>query len=176
MKHLSQARPYANAAYLFAKEHGVVRQWLELLNQLAEIFRDEALLALLKHPKFDARVVIETLMNKLGSKDVHGKNFLMLLAENHRLALLPEIAEIFAEDVKRDTAIREVTLTSAMKLAKAEIKALEKALETKFKQPISMTVVEDPSLIGGVIVQSGDYVMDASLRGQLQHLKQNLTL
>ncbi len=176
MKHLSQARPYAHAAYLFAKERGVVAQWGEFLNKLAEIFSDEALLVLLKHPKFDPAVVIEILLDKLSNQDIHAKNFLLLLAENHRLMLLPEIAELFAECVKRDAAIREVTLTSAMKLAKSEIKTIEKNLEAQFKQPIHITITEDPTLIGGVIVRSGDYVLDASLQGQLQHLKQNLTL
>ena len=72
-------------------------------------------------------------------------------------------------------AIREVLIRSAMKLSAADLKALNTTLAAQFKQSVEITVVEEAALIGGLIIESGDYVKDGSLRGQLNQLKHTLT-
>lgn len=177
MKHYTLARPYAKAAYLFAVDANKVEAWAGFLGQMAELLSDETLRHALKHPQFKVQQLIDVAVEKLGDEDGgHFQNFLRLLAEKHRLGLLPEIHELFLEDVKKGTECRAVLVKSAFKLSKSEIKALETQLTKQFKQTVDLNVVEDASLIGGMIIESGDYVQDGSLSGQLQRLKQNLTL
>ncbi len=177
MKHYTLARPYAKAAYLFAKEADKLKTWTQFLEKMAALVDDETMQAILKHPQFNAQILIDLAVEKLGDNDVrHFQNFLMLLHENRRLALLPEIYELFLEDVKGESAAREVSVKSAAKLSKAEITALRAKLASQFNQPVDLEIIQDASLIGGMIIESGDYVMDSSLQGQLQRLKQELTL
>ena len=177
MKHYTLARPYAKAAYLFATESGKVAAWCDFLEKMAELLADESFTPLLKHPSFKLETFIELTIDRLGIEDTaHFRNFLLLLHENHRLSLLAEIYELFLADLKKDIDCREVVVKSAFSLSKAEINTLEADLAVHFKQAVNITVVEDASLIGGIMIESGDYVRDASLAGQLQRLKQNLTL
>lgn len=175
MKYYSQARPYAKAAYLFARDADQIKAWLNFLQKMASFLNDTILQSAIKHPHFNAHAFINLVLQKLDRASLsHFKNFLMLLAEKKRLLLLPEIYELFLKDVKHATACREVVLTTAMPLSQEDIKRIEVKLTAQFQQGIEMKIVENPALIGGFIVQSGDYVMDGSLTGQLQRLKQNL--
>lgn len=175
MKNYTLARPYAKAAYLFAKEHKEVELWSQFLGTLAQIFQNESMQHLLKNPAFQVQDLIDMVLDKKSKANEQFKNFLMLLSENHRLSHLPEIAELFEEDVQAGEAVREVIVKTAMKLSAAEMKSLEKFLNETFKQPVEMEVIEDTSLIGGLIIESEDTVIDNSLKGQLHRLKQNLT-
>lgn len=175
MKQYALARPYAKAAFLFAKEQDQTTAWSEFLNDIAQLFQDTVLTAFLKHPKFNAQDFIDAIMQKQNQKNNSGfANFLKLLAENQRLTLLPEIAELFLLDVKAENTVREVQIKSAMPLSKTEIKHLTTDLEQKFAQPVELSFTVDPSLIGGLMIESGDYVIDGSLKGQLQRLKTTL--
>lgn len=176
MKQYTLARPYAKAAFLFAKEQKAVKLWASFLTKMAELLQEESLQNLLKHPKFDTNEFIQVILDKLEIDDLHCRNFLYLLAEKGRLLQLPEIDELFQQDLNNESSTRQVLVKSAMPLSKKEITALEKDLSDKFKQSIEMQVVEDASLIGGLIIESDDYVLDNSLKGQLERLKQSLTL
>lgn len=177
MKSFTLARPYAKAAYLFAKEGNTIAFWAESLGEIAKLIEDPKLADLLSHPKFDPADFVEIVASKLKDKNApYIKNFLLLLNENHRLNLLPDIYELFLADMQAEAETLQISVKSAMKLSKTELKDLQADLEKKFKQNIEMSVSEDSSLIGGLIIESGDYVIDGSLRGQLQRLKTNLTL
>ena len=175
MKHYTLARPYANAAYLYAKEHDTILPWTDFLSVLASVFGDPKLLTVLGHPKFNVLDLINTLMDKAGKKSACFKNFLMLLLEHNRLKVLPDVFEVFSALVKADASVRKVTIQTAMKLSKTELTSIKKSLKEQFNEEIEMDVVEAPELIGGFIIQSDDYVIDNSLKGQLARLKQNLS-
>lgn len=176
MKEYTLARPYAKAAYLFAKEQKVVKLWTSFLIKMSELVQEESLQTLLKNPKCNRNEFIEVVLDQLDIDDIHCRNFLYLLSEKGRLLQLPEIEELFQEDLKKESATRQVLVKTAMPLNKKETAALEKDLSDKFKQTIEMQIVEDASLIGGLIFESDDYVIDNSLKGQLERLKQSLTL
>ncbi len=177
MKNYALARPYAKAAYLFASEAHTLEAWSDFLGKMDHLLNDEAIKNALNHPHFKAQSFISLVIEKLGPHAVPAfRNFLQLLAEKNRLSVLPEIEELFLADMKKGRDHRVVTVKTAFKLTKTALKALETRLSKQFNETIDMAVVEDASLIGGMIIESGDYVEDASLSGQLQRLKQTLTL
>jgi F-type H+-transporting ATPase subunit delta len=175
MKNLSLARPYAKAAYLYAKEHLQVEPWFDFLGELGVLFADINMLKLIKNPKLSRAVLLETLTSALKHKPtVPMLHFLQQLAEKNRLELLPEIVELFARDWQKDRTVREVEITATQKLSDKQLAELQTSLTHQFKQPVFIEVVIDERLIGGLIIRSGDYVMDGSLRGQLKRLKHTL--
>jgi F-type H+-transporting ATPase subunit delta len=107
--------------------------------------------------------------------DTTARNFLALLAENHRLALLPEIAAQF-EALKAEIEHSiDVEVTTAMVLTEAQRDTLSRALAKRFGRTVRLHETVDAGLLGGAIVRAGDLVLDGSLTGRLARLEQQLS-
>jgi len=87
----------------------------------------------------------------------------------------PEIAALF--DVLKDAAegVADVTVTAASTLDAQQQKTLAAALEKRLKRSVRLHCATDPALIGGAVVQSGDLVIDGSLRTRLERIAYELT-
>lgn len=99
-----------------------------------------------------------------------GQNLVRALVENRRLAVLPEIVEVFEELKNAAEARIEATVQTALPMSPDQIKALEQGLTRKLARQVTVTVTVEPSLIGGALVRAGDLVIDASVRGRLEQL------
>jgi F-type H+-transporting ATPase subunit delta len=103
-----------------------------------------------------------------------GQNLVRLLAENGRLAVLPQIAELFEARKAEHQGVLDVLVTTAYPLDRAQQESLETALKQKLGREIRMTSRQDPELIGGIHVRAGDMVIDGSIAGQLGKLANEL--
>jgi F-type H+-transporting ATPase subunit delta len=170
------ARPYAKAAFEQARGENRLGPWSETLRVAAKVVADPRVETLLDNPRVTsnelAQLVIDIAGPQLGD---HGSNFVRTLAENHRLAYLPEISTLFDELKDEAEKIVDVTVTSAAPLDDTQRKTLTTALERKLKRGIRMQCHTDPSLIGGAVLQAGDLVIDGSLRTQLNRITYELT-
>ena len=106
--------------------------------------------------------------------ETHGETysrFLAVLADSHRLPLLPEIAGMF--DALRAEAehVVKATVTSAAELSAGELDAIKVALRKRFNREVDVTTAVDASLIGGAVIDAGDVVIDGSLKGKLARLQ-----
>jgi F-type H+-transporting ATPase subunit delta len=102
------------------------------------------------------------------------QNFIAILAENHRLLLLPEILVQFEalRAVVENTI--DVDVVSAVALDQAQTAKLTDALTRRFKRKVLMKNSVDAMLLGGAIVRAGDMVIDGSLKGRLERLATEL--
>jgi F-type H+-transporting ATPase subunit delta len=102
------------------------------------------------------------------------QNFVRVLAENHRLPLLPEIAAHYEElrSVVENTV--DVEVVSAVPLSAAQADKLKQALSTRLKRQVRMQNLVDSTLLGGAVVRAGDLVIDGSLKGRLERLATEL--
>ena len=170
------ARPYAKAAFQEARGENRLGPWSESLHVAATVVTDPRVETLLGNPRVTsgelAQLVIDIAGPQLGD---HGANFVRTLAENHRLAYLPEISTLFDELKDEAEKIVDVTVTSAAPLDDSQRKTLTAALERKLKRGIRMQCHTDPSLLGGAVLQAGDLVIDGSLRTQLNRITYELT-
>jgi len=107
---------------------------------------------------------------------VEAGNFLRVLVDNRRLALLPEIAELFAQLRSEAEARVEAKVTSAYALEPKQVESIVSALKRRFGRDVDVSAEVDPALIGGVVIQAGDLVIDASVRGRLDKLAASLNL
>jgi F-type H+-transporting ATPase subunit delta len=98
-----------------------------------------------------------------------------VLARNGRLAVLPEIRELYERLKAEDEGVIEARISSAFPLDSAQLAQVVSLLSKRYQKNVNPSVSVDPELIGGVRVQVGDKVWDASVRGRLQNMAAALT-
>jgi F-type H+-transporting ATPase subunit delta len=103
-----------------------------------------------------------------------GKNFIRLLANNKRLAVLGEIYALFEQLKSQKEMSVDVEVASAFALTDDQANKLAEALKRKLGREVNLTSTEDKSLIGGVVIRAGDLVLDGSVRGKLAKLAETL--
>lgn len=171
------ARPYAEALFRVA-EGGDISAWSTLVQELAQVAQLPEVLSVASSPKVSRTQVAELLLAALKSPRARGaqaKNFVQMLVDNHRIALLPEIAEQFEALKNAREGAADVQIVSAFPLEGAQLAELVTSLERKFKRKLKPAVEVDSSLIGGVRVTVGDEVLDTSVRARLAGMQAALT-
>lgn len=169
------ARPYAKAAFEYARDAKAFADWSQGLKTAAEIVADPRLAALTKSPQWSQADLVSIIADVAGAKlNPAMLNFVRILAENHRLLLLPEISAHF-EDLRSGVENTvDVEVISAIALSDAQAGKLAQALSTRLKRTVRMQNTVDAALLGGAIVRAGDLVIDGSLKGRLQRLATEL--
>lgn len=167
---LTIARPYAEAAFNFAREGGSMPQWSGALLRLAAVVSHDSARELIGNPKLSDVQVADILADIAGELSVEQRNFLTMLAANDRLMLLPEIAELFEKLRNEHEGLLDARIASAYPLSDAQVAEVVSALEAKYGRKVKATVTVDQELIGGVSIRIGDEVIDASVRGKLAQL------
>lgn len=164
------ARPYARAAFEHAHAASQLAAWGELLERASTVLADPRVQPLVGNPHVQRAELVAFVGELAGAADEKSKNFLRLLADNGRLALLPQIASQYAALRAEVENTVDVTVTSAMPLTAEQSQKLTEALTRRLRRTVRLTAAVDPSLIGGAVVQAGDFVVDGSLRGRVERL------
>jgi F-type H+-transporting ATPase subunit delta len=165
------ARPYAKAAFSAAVESDAIIGWSTALQTLSAITGTEEVAELIANPSVNALDKAKTITAVCGDQCNEGAaNLLVVLAENGRFALLPEISEQFEELRSEHEKTADVIVTSAFELSDAQQKTLIEKLKSRLDREVSLSVNVDKTLIGGVIIKTGDLVIDDSVRGKLSKL------
>lgn len=165
------ARPYAKAAFEYAREHNAFERWSQALAGASAIVADERVAGLLTNPRVPPAQLLALIADALGGAlDEHSRNFLATLADNRRLGLLPQIAAMFEGLRAEAENVADVQVVSAVELNDAQRRRLADALHKRLKRTVRLHCEVDSSLIGGAVVRVGDFVIDGSLKGRLERL------
>ena len=169
------ARPYAKAAFQYAQDAKAFADWSQGLKAAADIVADPRVAALTKSPQTNQDDLVSIISDLAGTQLKPGmQNFVRVLAENHRLLLLPEIAAHY-EELRSDAENTiDVEVVSAVALDSTQADKLSQALSTRLKRKVRMQNSVDATLLGGAVVRAGDLVIDGSLKGRLQRLATEL--
>lgn len=171
---LTVARPYAEAAFRYAREAGQLSDWSLALARVAEVVDQEAAREVLAQPSLSsverARLVAEV----AGGLNEAQRNFVSLLAQNERLTFVAEVARHFDQLRNDHEGVVEAQITSAFPIDDAQVVAIVQTLTERFGRRIKASIVVEPELIGGVSIRMGDEVIDASVRGKLSQLSSAL--
>jgi len=100
--------------------------------------------------------------------------FLKLLVDHRRISLVAEIKGEFDQMLRRERNIAAATAVSAVPLTENQKKALEQSLEKRTGKDIELTTEVDPSLMGGILVRIGDTVIDGTVKGRIERLREQL--
>jgi len=170
------ARPYAKAAFEYAREANAFAAWSQGLESAAQIVADPSVAPLTKSPQWPAANLVSLITDVAGTKlDAGMQNFVRVLAENRRLLLLPEISAHYEELRAAVENTLDVEVISAVTLSDAQADKLKQALSTRLKRTVRMQNSVDSTLLGGAVVRAGDLVIDGSLKGRLERLATDLT-
>ncbi len=174
-KQTAIARPYAKALFEIALQQRTISLWSELLQLTTFIIKQPEVQALLDSPHVTAQQCGDFLLKicqpKLTSES---ENFLKLLAQRDRLAIIPEITELFAVYRAEQEKLAKVRITSALPLNKDEQENLARKLKQRLQREVVLECRVDSSLIGGLIIQADDLVIDGSIRSKLTRLQTQL--
>jgi F-type H+-transporting ATPase subunit delta len=171
------ARPYAKAAFAYARENGRVAEWARWLGVAREVVLSDEYSRLAQSPGVQVSQLVELIASICGADlDAPGRAFLSLLMENQRVDYLPEIAEHFEALAAEDQNVAEVEIVSAVQLDESQRERLAAAMRRRLQRDVRLDCRVDPALIGGAIVRSGDLLIDGSLKGKLERLETELTV
>ena len=178
MKELVVAQKYAHALFAEAQAKGDLRACQEGLEEFLRVARLRGDLArILSHPFISADEKRGMIHSALGSRAAPlVERFFLLLVEKHRIGLLSAIGQEFQAEVDRFQNVQALKVRSAFPMSEAQQKDLQAGLEAWLKSKVRMDVQVDASLIGGLVIQTRDHVLDQSLKGQLKKLQQQLMM
>lgn len=168
---ITLARPYAKAAFQAAREHDQLETWSGALANLAVVVSDSEMQRVVEHPNLSTQQKIEIISDVCdGQLSEPVLNLLRMMAENQRLTLVPAVAGMFSDLRHEHEKTVDVNLTTAFEMTDEQQKKLSEALSRKLDRKVTMTSNVDQSIIGGVLIEAGDTVIDASVRGKLSRL------
>jgi F-type H+-transporting ATPase subunit delta len=165
------ARPYAKAAFEYARDSSALPQWSDQLATAAAVTLDSTMGAALNDPALTAEQQARALSDVCGDAlSGEARNFIAILAANKRLALLPQIHALFEQYKANQEKSVDVEVVSAFDLADATRDRLADVLGKKLEREVKVRTSTDKSLLGGVLIRAGDLVIDGSVRGRLNKL------
>jgi len=168
------AKRYARAFYEIAAEESQLEKYYKELNSFSAIINDNKdLKDFLANPVFDQnekKSVVESILEKTDISRITA-NFLKLLTDKQRIVVLSDIVDCYRELMDEALKTVRASVKTAFPLSNELIQKLQQGLETQTQKKVEMTVIEEPSLLGGVVVRVGDTVYDNSIRTQLNNIK-----
>jgi len=140
----------------------------------AALAESDDLRGFLRNPQVETEIKQAALDDLLTGADKTLLNFVNVLAEKGRIAELGEVHEEFGRLLAREERILALELTTAVELSDKEAAKVVKQIEEASGRSVVATRTVDPDIIGGIVVQAGSVRADASVRGRLDQLREEL--
>ncbi len=169
------ARRYAEAAFEIGRRDGTVETWRRELDLAAAVLTDPAVATGLNNPAVPTERRAKALADAIGgsiSRPV--LNLISMMLRRGRIEDLPRVAAEFRRLDDANNGVTAAHATSAAPLEPSEVSALTARLEQMTGGRVELDVTVDPSLLGGLVVRVGDRLIDGSVRGRLERLRNQL--
>ena len=169
------ARRYAEAAFEVGLRDGTVETWRQELDAAASVVDDQRVARLFGNPAIAEETRLELAESTFGtivSRPV--LNLIGLMLRRGRIDELPRVAAEFRRLDNERQGITPATATSAVPLSEDEVRAITARLEEMTGGRVDLDLAVDPDLLGGLVVRVGDRMIDGSVRGRLERLRNQL--
>ena len=169
------ARVYAESLFEVAKDKGELDRVHEELDAFTDALEENRdMQVFFFSPYFHSAEKQEAIKRAISGASDEFVNFLALLIEKHRMPLLFRIRRQFEEMWKRENKQLEVTLTSAIELDPEIVRKVGEEIEKQTGQSVELTNRVDDGILGGLVLQVGNMVLDASIRNRLEKLRKSV--
>ena len=169
-------RVYAEALLEAAKDAGRLDLIRKEFDEFAETLEEfDELRRFLVNPQIESQSKRGALEDLLAKADPLLLNFMRLLADKGRIGEVAPVHEEWTRLLAREERVLELELTTAIELSEAEAAKVVKQIEEASGRSVVATRTVDSNLIGGIVVQAGSLRLDASVRGRLEQLREELT-
>jgi len=177
VRNLVIAKRYAKALFNLALDDGQVEQYGQELGEFVRLFKDLPELAdAIQNPLYPeaARMsVFASVADKTEMPPIM-RSFVELLIQKKRLQHLAEIEACYRKLIDEYANVARAQVKAATPLDDQVIQEIAASLEKMTGKKIAVEFEQDPALIGGVVAQIGDLVLDGSVRRQLLNIKETL--
>jgi len=168
-------RVYAEALFDVAKGKGKLDAVRDELSQFADTLdRDRDLQVFFFSPYFSSAEKAEGLKRAVSGADSELLNFLELLIEKGRMPEVFRIRRQFDELWKKENRRIDVTVTSAVELDPSVVEKVGEEIERQTGQKVELASRVDGEILGGIVLQVGNMVLDASIRSRLEKLRKSV--
>lgn len=172
---VAAARRYAEAAFELAQRDGMLDRWRDDLDLAADLVGRPEVSQVVDSPAVplaDRRAVLSRLLEPRLSAPAY--RLVELLVVRGRVKILPRVAAEYVRLLNRHRGIVPAVVTSAAPLSAAETAAVRARIEAMAGATVELRTDVCPDLIGGLTIQVGDRLLDASVRGRLERLRDQL--
>jgi F-type H+-transporting ATPase subunit delta len=168
-------RVYAEALLEAARDEKRLDQVREEFDDFAAaVAESDDLRRFLENPQVEARTKRAALDELLEGSDDFFLNFIRLLLEKDRIAEVADVYHEWTRLLARQERILELELQTAVELSDEEAAKVVGEIEQASGRKVVASRTVDPDLIGGLVVQTGSLRLDASVRGRLEQLREEL--
>jgi F-type H+-transporting ATPase subunit delta len=169
------AEVYARSLFEVAKEHDSLDEVHDQLTEFAEALDESRdLQVFFFSPYFSSEEKKEGIGKMIEGGNEHFVRFLELLAERHRMPALFRIKREFDSLWAEEQKLLPVTITSAVELDKSTVKRISDEIQDRTGRRIELSTSVDPDVIGGLAMQVGNMIMDATIRARLERLRKEV--
>jgi F-type H+-transporting ATPase subunit delta len=169
------ARVYAEALFDVAKEKGNLDEVGVQLGEFVDALdRDRDLQVFFFSPYFSSAEKVDGLKRSLDGADAELVNFLELLIEKNRMTEIFRIRRQFEQRWKQENKRIDVTVTSAVELDPAVIEKIGEEIERQTGRRVELASRVDDDILGGIVLQVGNMVLDVSIRSRLEKLRKSV--
>ncbi len=168
-------RRYGQAVFELAQAQGEANLWGQDMSEVAEAFEDAGFNALLKHagvPADDKRQATEAVLS--GVRPMV-RNMVDLLVARGLVDAIPDACREYAELLDRQQGRQRVGLTTAVPLEPEEVERITAFVSGLIGREVVVTPHVDEAILGGLVIQIGDRLLDGSARARLDGLRDNLS-
>ncbi|MFL5868883.1 MAG: F0F1 ATP synthase subunit delta [Thermoleophilaceae bacterium] len=169
------AEVYARALFEAAQDNDVLDRIHDELAEVDDALREDRELQLFFFsPYFTSEEKKEGVSRVVEGADERLVNFLELLAERHRMPLLPRIRRQLDAKWAEENKLLPVSVTSAVDLDESLVEEIGKRIQDQTGREVELSANVDPEVLGGLVVRVGNMVLDASVRNRLEQLRKQV--
>ena len=168
------AKRYTDAVFSIAREKGAFDQWQRDLDVLASLMDDAAAANVLSSPNVSRVDKLGLIKSALQGGQTEALNLATLLLDRGRLAIAPEMANLFRDAALEELGIVVANVTTAVPIDKGAEAAIRQQLSKLVGKQVEIRAEVDESLIGGIVARIGDQLIDGSVSSQLRRLRDRL--
>ena len=171
------ARPYATAVFELAQETGRVEEWSAMLGLLGLVASDKDMRQLITNPKVSRQQLQDLVLDVCGDGlSGPGRNLVKVLVQAGRLQYTAAIKDQYEQMRAAAEGKVEVEVVTAYPLDRQQQDSIAGMISGRLGKQVNIRTSVDESLIGGAVIRAGDSIIDASLRGRLAELRNELIL
>jgi F-type H+-transporting ATPase subunit delta len=166
---------YAKAVFELAQQEGSVDAWAKRLQAVRDLLGQEAVRQVVANPTLPPRRRLQAL-EALATREMgqEGLNLARLLVEAGRVGIVGDLVNEYEQLADAASGRLRATATTAVELSQQERTRIREQLSRRFGREVRLEVRVDPDIIGGLVLEVGDRLIDASVAGRLQQLRRTL--
>ena len=169
------AEVYSRSLFQVAQEADALDRIHDELGEFADALSgNRELQVFFFSPYFSSQEKKDGIAKLVTDADENFVRFLELLAERHRVPAVFRIRRAFDEMWAEENKLLPVTVTSAVELDDQLVEDIGKRITEQTDRKVDLSSKVDPDVLGGIVLQVGNMVLDASVRNRLEQLRKQV--